>query len=352
MSPRQTRPGPRRGGFTLIELLVVVAMVAVLTVLLLAWARSSREDARRATCQRNLKQLALAARLYSQTWNGLLSPSGDAKAGPGNLIGDYSMKVRLLPFLEVTPVYNSVNFDFPGGERENFTAATTSIATFSCPSDDNDPASFATLGGLAVKVGSTSYPNNIGTFLGNHGGDLDGPSIVFNAKDGAPVKLLTEAEIVDGLASTVLFSEFVKGAGQADTPGLHQTYAMAKVGYPGPTTPIDLDAAAADCRASPVVYQQPPGTAWDRKGDWWTSGNCGTGGGYSHINLPNSRAGIFKGAGLAPHYSMIGASSNHPGGVNVAFLDGSLRFVADTIDVAAWRALATRAGGEAIKPGE
>jgi len=353
MFPRPTHPARRLRGFTLIELLVVVAIVAVLTVLLLAWTRSSREDARRAVCQSNLKQLAVAARKYAQVWNGLLAPSGDAKAGLEKSVNDFSMKVRLLPFLEHNAIYNGVNFDFPSPSTENLTSATTAVLLFSCPADDNDPGSMVVIvGEPPAKVGSTSYPNNIGTFLGNHGGNLDGPSFVFNAKDDAPARLFTEADITDGLAKTVLFGEFVKGKGQTDTPGSHQTYAMAKVGYAGPTTPIDLAAAVADCRAATAIYQQPAGTNWDRKGEWWTVGNCGQGGGYSHVNTPNTKAGFFKGAGLAPHYSMIGASSNHAGGVNVVFLDGASRFIADSIDVAVWRALATRAGGDVHKPGD
>ncbi len=45
---------------------------------------------------------------------------------------------------------------------------------------------------------------------------------------------------------------------------------------------------------------------------------------------------------------MIGASSNHPGGVNTGFIDGSVRFVKNTINSQTWTALATKAGGEVV----
>jgi len=46
--------------------------------------------------------------------------------------------------------------------------------------------------------------------------------------------------------------------------------------------------------------------------------------------------------------TMIGASSYHPGGVNVGFLDGSVKFVKDSVDLATWGAIATKAGGEVV----
>jgi prepilin-type processing-associated H-X9-DG protein len=45
---------------------------------------------------------------------------------------------------------------------------------------------------------------------------------------------------------------------------------------------------------------------------------------------------------------MVGASSNHPGGVNVGFLDGTVRFIKNSVSRPTWWAIATRAGGEVI----
>ena len=85
------------------------------------------------------------------------------------------------------------------------------------------------------------------------------------------------------------------------------------------------------------------------RGEYWILGTCGTGGCYSHVNLPNTKACYFSGDTTGSTFrSLVGASSNHPGGVNVAFLDGSVKFIKNSISVTTWWALATKAGGEVV----
>src|SRR6195952_3487321 len=94
---------PRRS-FTLIELLVVIAIIAVLIALLLPAVQAARESARRSQCVNNLKQLGLAMHNYHDTNNGL--PWGHGYFG----WNDWSAFVLMLPQLEQTQVYNSLNF--------------------------------------------------------------------------------------------------------------------------------------------------------------------------------------------------------------------------------------------------
>src|ERR1700757_4935439 len=109
-------PSPlRRRGFTLIELLVVIAIIAVLIALLLPAVQAAREAARRAQCVNNLKQLGLSVANYEST-NGCFpgnSYSGlpGAPGVPSNTtFPNFSAFVRLMPYLEQSAVYNSVNF--------------------------------------------------------------------------------------------------------------------------------------------------------------------------------------------------------------------------------------------------
>src|SRR5437899_4709458 len=106
------KSGSRRGGFTLIELLVVIAIIAVLIALLLPAVQAAREAARRAQCVNNLKQLALAAQNYVDG-NGCL-PGGSYTWQPvgtnGNQgVENFSVFVRILPFMEQSATYNAVN---------------------------------------------------------------------------------------------------------------------------------------------------------------------------------------------------------------------------------------------------
>src|SRR3954469_19978739 len=101
-----------RRGFTLIELLVVIGLIAILIALLLPAVQAAREAARRAQCGNNLKQLGLAIANYDST-NGTIPPTGTGSViDPGN--NDWSMKTRLLPFMEQTAVYNALNVSFYG----------------------------------------------------------------------------------------------------------------------------------------------------------------------------------------------------------------------------------------------
>src|SRR5690242_7027593 len=101
-----------RRGFTLIELLVVIAIIAVLIALLLPAVQAAREAARRSQCVNNLKQLALAVQNYADV-NGSLPPTGDnTKAALYPTSNNFGMKARILPFLEQTALFNSLNMSF------------------------------------------------------------------------------------------------------------------------------------------------------------------------------------------------------------------------------------------------
>ena len=103
-------------GFTLIELLVVIAIIAVLIALLLPAVQAAREAARRAQCTNNLKQLQLGMMNYESS-NGCfpmgsfqMPPPGDPFAtAPGSGRHENGYLMRLLPFIEQSPLYNAFN---------------------------------------------------------------------------------------------------------------------------------------------------------------------------------------------------------------------------------------------------
>src|SRR5271170_3426416 len=100
----------RRRGFTLIELLVVIAIIAVLIALLLPAVQAAREAARRSQCVNNLKQMGLAIASYESS-NSVLPPHAMNPTVPVGVgaTNDFSMKARLLPYMEQTSVWNALN---------------------------------------------------------------------------------------------------------------------------------------------------------------------------------------------------------------------------------------------------
>ena len=80
----------------------------------------------------------------------------------------------------------------------------------------------------------------------------------------------------------------------------------------------------------------------------WFNHSCSQGGGYSHVMTPNLNACEWSNTGGGQYRTLVGASSNHSGGVNVGFMDGSVHFVKNSVAQQAWWGIATKSGGEIV----
>jgi prepilin-type processing-associated H-X9-DG protein len=297
--------------------------------------QSAREAARRIQCTNNLKQLGLAIQNYHDT-NSAIPPTSTVTTTVPLFQGNMGMKARMLSFLEQSTTFNSINFLLDATAAANTTLRNSvAINVLLCPSDPNDP------GQGSIK--STNYPNNLGTTRvapnSSTLSNLDGPAYKMGQPpENSPVSI---ASITDGTSNTVIFSEWIKGqnanAVQPNSIGLDQVFTGP------PETPNNgLLAYQRACLASTKLN-------YSGKGVDWLNDKVDNGGGYSHIMTPNTRACLFStGSSSSTDNTIIGASSFHSGGVNVGLLDGSVRFIKNSVASQIWWGLATKAGGEVI----
>jgi prepilin-type N-terminal cleavage/methylation domain-containing protein/prepilin-type processing-associated H-X9-DG protein len=387
-----------RRGFTLIELLVVIAIIAVLIALLLPAVQSARESARRAQCTNNLKQIALAVHNYISSNETLPTMYiVYSMVGGNNTAQTFSPLARMLPYLEQNAIYNAINFrvsarwggtsgsdivnQMNGSTADcdtfgliNASATGNQINSFLCPSD-TDLANLTYFifapGGTQQLVGRHNYPMNGGTnpFRNPNTPTSNGVTYVPTAKasfigaqgygpccempaggmpsyftSGSFEQPVTIASITDGTSNTAAFGEWVRGDGSATpttTSGLGMIYAFGDNvnKYAGNTNMDTLISKDCDNTTAAVTY------TW--KGDWWIADLFS----YSHTSPPNHRSCWYPDIGGRPYSgiaSVVTASSRHPGGANIAFCDGSVKFIKSTINYGTWQGLGTRNGGEVV----
>ena len=339
---RRSRSGScTAAGFSLIEVLVVIGIIGLLVALLLPAVQSARESARRAACANKLRQVGIATQAYVTDQNVFPANWGVPdwyNAGSGPISGsfrEYSLFTKILPQLDAATVASSMNFEVgisdpyfainqyggPLGRAVNATAMRTQLAVLLCPSDAGagDPG----------RYGGTNYRASNGTNLGYL--SQDGP---FQLHGGRPT---SPASITDGLGGTVGFSEKLRGqAGGDNSQPRSQMYVIHS--YQN-----SLDRFVGDC---PVQAAAPHGI-YGFAGLSWAIGSLAHAN-YNHAVEPNSRVpDCVMGAPMSLG-GTLAARSDHPGGVHAAMLDGSVRFVKNSMNRTVWRALGSRAGGEVV----
>ncbi|MCL2004574.1 MAG: DUF1559 domain-containing protein [Planctomycetaceae bacterium] len=361
--------------FTLVELLVVIAIIGMLVALLLPAVQAAREAARRMQCSNHLKQWALALHTfhdvqnrfpnngYEPTWTGFRE-----SAYPNWAVDQarsYSYRTALLPFVEQQAIHNELATGFQQGTGFNsdgglqrrwvafpqepaylqydggwfhgkeFTPFTQTFPILNCPSDGltHSPNTLAgtnyvgSTGEAMVRHWWNENRHRRGLFVPGKAGTSN--NMAASDRDNIQIGTVNAASITDGLSNTMAISETAKGTGQRDLT------------IRGGLAPLEsqLDQIPSNCaavRGAGGMFNQTPGSpvnmglfdgGWPElgavKGARW--GGYGDGAMFHSALPPNSPSCRNNDV----HYS---ASSYHPGGVGVAMVDGSVRFVTDSVN--------------------
>ena len=367
-SPQQ-KPPHARLAMTLVELLVVIAIIGVLIALLLPAVQSAREAARRIQCTNRLKQLGLALHNHESAL-GHFPTGSDVRSDNANpLFKDLAFAngfTLLLPYMENQAVRDRYQFDQPWHFQAPDVAALR-VVDFVCPTNDVKPnpvqekvifelasllsSPLAEGDGL---MGLTDYVFSKGV---NDGFCDDASRIPEHERGMFEYRVSVRAsEVTDGLSKTIAMGE---GAGGSHWP------LCARPGCQEPNE--GLPSPPAELESSPRYARQ-----------WWIgAGNArvlqqatslATAGHLACTIEPLNKwpvtqflfdetvdSSICEGTltlGASNPHRVPNFRSDHSGGGNFLLGDGSVRFVAEAIDLAAYRASSTIAGGEVSQLGE
>ncbi|MDY3554288.1 DUF1559 domain-containing protein [Gemmata sp. JC717] len=318
---KSTPPLSARSAFTLIELLVVIAIVAILIGLLLPAVQKVREAAARMSCQNNLKQLGLALHNFHDA-NDVFPASGWTTGGPGNPGGKYvGWRPLTLPYIEQGNLQKLYDFGSNWWEGTNPTAAAVPVKVFQCPSVPGRAEVLSAVAKAprpAVTFANPLAPTDYEALMGVQPSAVNPhlPAALYDANNRFAVlhrnSRVRVTDVTDGTSTTIML---VEAAGR---PRVYRNRTARAdlsndqgIGWADSEGPFSFDGAAADGSAE----------------------GCGPAGGCTEaMNRKNDNEPF----------------AFHPGGANVVFADGHVQFVRDSVPLATFAALSTRAAGEVI----
>jgi prepilin-type N-terminal cleavage/methylation domain-containing protein/prepilin-type processing-associated H-X9-DG protein len=303
----------KRHAFTLIELLIVITVAAILVAILLPAVQSAREAARKSHCRSNLKQIGLALHNYEETHRAYPISWGESRWSSDTR--SFSWLVQILPFIDQTALYESIEFG-KTIESHHLNIIATPIPTYICPTDATQsvredrhraegeplgfPAAITSYRGVAGSNWAEGVFQNMssqGRNAGQDNGFLRGNGIFSGGylEPGffAPPQLTRPRDILDGFSQTAMVGESVADWNSHSWWFWHSWQAG--------TTAIPLNYCA---QRGVVCFD-----------DW-------------RVNF--------------------GFHSRHTEGANFVMADGSVKFMNDKIDLTIYRGIGTISGREVV----
>jgi prepilin-type N-terminal cleavage/methylation domain-containing protein/prepilin-type processing-associated H-X9-DG protein len=311
----------QRRGFTLVELLVVIAIIGILVALLLPAVQAAREAARRTECNNNLKQLGLALHNHHDVLK-TLPPGGQEQvlivpnpSASATYVSGASWLVFILPYNEQNNLYTKYNQAASYTNSANLAIGNIKVSGYICPSGvtlesgnsgeatggqrnytthyygNMGPTGTATINGTTLTYSSSGNGSN--THWSAHG-----PLGFYREQSTAHKFKARLADFTDGTSNTIMVAE--------------------------------------------RSQKEPAGVNSYRS---WIRG-CGGGCGACK-NVTNPINATYY---TSNNFNDISFGSNHPGGMNVGLGDGSVRFVAQTINMNTYKAISSRNSGETAQP--
>lgn len=316
---------PARTGFTLVELLVVIAIIGILVALLLPAIQAAREAARRAQCQSNIKNAALAVLNYESAKKTMpqgmtFDPAQAATISYGPLNFGSNWVIEVLPYLEEQALHDSFDLKKPINDNaaplttnRNYVARGATIPVLLCPSDENNKVLYQ---GAVASHGGNWGRTNYAASAGRGDiwpGRMTGPDSAHwkdNCKRGVmgPNASVQLRRITDGTTKTIMIGEIRTGLTEKDARGvwaMGHAGASLVAGYGGGGDDNGPNACAPTTKKPDDVF--------------------------SDICLDPSAISMCMGCDPG-YFAQATVRSVHTGGAFVAMCDGSVQFVSDDIE--------------------
>jgi prepilin-type N-terminal cleavage/methylation domain-containing protein/prepilin-type processing-associated H-X9-DG protein len=341
-------------GFTLVELLVVIAIIGILVAMLLPAIQASRETARRASCTNRMSQLILGVHEFESAHeyfpSGTVNPKGPIQNLPNG--HHISWIVRILPHIDESALYGNIDPSLSAYHQKNDRARQKSVEMLLCPSSatDDGPASnyAACHNDLEAPIDTT----NNGVFFLNSKTTRD------DIKDGAAYTLFLGEKLIDnfdlgwisGTSSTLRNAGSAFGNQASATSGVSLPWIFNYSQDGGNWTNQQLNPETGEVS---VVGGEPGGTsASSAKTDSDKAKKSAAAAAAKNPALQPDKNGMLPhsllGGNKAAPLFVGGFGSCHIDGVNLAFGDGSVRFMSNRASAGLMRRLANRADGQLV----